>query len=555
MSGTAPGTRQPAFRAPSGDGGALIAPSPGEWDRVLAENRTIREQWRYDVQGRPLDELARQARRDLLWAAVAYTRRYRNAPSPADDAAPELFLAGHQPELFHPGVWLKNFVLGALAQQRGAVAVNLLIDNDTVKGTSLKVPTGVPETPRLTPVPFDAAGEPVPYEERRVVNGALFRSFGRRAAGAVRSLVPDPMVERLWPLACQRAREEGNLGLALAQARHTFEGRWGLKTLEVPQSRVCAGTSFRWFAVHLLAQLPRFHKEYNAAVAHYRRRHGVRSAAHPFPDLAGKDGWLEAPFWIWTTTHPRRRPLFAAFRRGRVIVSDGESLEIELPVTAEGDGAAAVERLCALESSGVKVRSRALTTTLWARLALSDLFVHGIGGAKYDEVTDRLFERFLGLPAPRLMVVSGTLLLPVRAPAASVDEQRELKQRLWQLRHHPERFLEENLHDGQGEHNEPWRLIAEKRRWIETPQTRENARRRCRAIREINVALQPYISGRRARTHERLGEVNRALEAARLLRWREFGFCLHPEDSLRRFLDRVLGKAAATCSNELTVVR
>ncbi len=555
MSGTAARSTPPQLRAPSEDGAAVIAPPPGALDRVLAENGAIRERWRYDVQGRSLAELAREARAELLDAAHAYTRQYRDAPVPSDAATAEIFLAGHQPELFHPGVWLKNFALGTLARSWGAVAVNLLIDNDTVKGTSLKVPTGDAEAPRLVSVPFDRAGAPVPYEERPIADAELFHSFGSRAADAVRSLVPDPMVARFWPLVCRRASALGNLGLSLAQARHIQEGRWGLETLEVPQSRVCAARSFRWFAVHLLAQLPRFRREYNEAVAHYRRRHGVRSAAHPFPELAKKDGWLEAPFWVWTTANPRRRPLFAAHRQGGVVISDGESVEVELPVTPDGDAAAAVERLGALESSGVRIRSRALTTTLWGRLALSDLFVHGIGGAKYDEVTDRLFERFLGLAAPRLMVVSGTLLLPVRAPDASPDEQRELKQRLWQLRHHPECFLQEPTRDEPGACGEAERWIAEKRRWIETPQTPENARRRCRAIREINQALQPCVSGQRVRAAERLHALDRASEAARVLRWREYSFCLHPEDSLRHFLDRALAQPGATCSDRLTVVR
>ena len=46
-------------------------------------------------------------------------------------------------------------------------------------------------------------------------------------------------------------------------------------------------------------------------------------------------------------------------------------------------------RLAELSSRGIKLRTRALTTTLFARLVLSDMFLHGIGGAKYDQVTDR----------------------------------------------------------------------------------------------------------------------------------------------------------------------
>jgi hypothetical protein len=190
-----------------------------------------------------------------------------------------------------------------------------------------------------------------------------------------------------------------------------------------------------------------------------------------------------------------------------------------------------------------------LITTLWARLALSDLFIHGIGGAKYDEVTDQLFTRFLGLQPPRLVVVSGTLLLPVPAWEVSSREDEDLKQRLWQLRYHPETFLE----DHQSIPEPAARLIAEKQRWIATPQTPGNARERCRAIRRVNAAMQPFVATQQSETTERLGEIERLLEANRVLRWREFSFCLHPEESLRHFLDQAIDKDGAICSNEATM--
>jgi len=66
-----------------------------------------------------------------------------------------------------------------------------------------------------------------------------------------------------------------------------------------------------------------------------------------------------------------------------------------------------------LEAVGLKVRSRALTTTLFARVCLGDLFMHGLGGGKYDELTDDLIRRFFGLEPPGYLVLTGTLRLPL----------------------------------------------------------------------------------------------------------------------------------------------
>ncbi len=94
----------------------------------------------YDLQGRRLPQLAAEAREQLLAEALQFTRSYRDVAMPAQASA--VFLAGHQPEMFHPGVWYKNFVLARLAEQHHAVAVNLVIDSDAVKSVALRVPGG-----------------------------------------------------------------------------------------------------------------------------------------------------------------------------------------------------------------------------------------------------------------------------------------------------------------------------------------------------------------------------------------------------------------------------
>jgi hypothetical protein len=176
-----------------------------------------------------------------------------------------------------------------------------------------------------------------------------------------------------------------------------------------------------------------------------------------------------------------------------------------------------------------------LVTTLWARLALGDLFIHGIGGAKYDRVTDMLIERFFGLSAPGIMVVSATLLLPIERNRATDDDLRAVQRQLRELVYHPERYL--NRSDDAS--SAP---IAAKRGWVETPQTAGNARQRCHAIREANLALQLRLAPLRQSLLERQTQIMRKLQAERVLASREYAFCLYPEASLRGFLAGLLHK-------------
>jgi hypothetical protein len=531
------------FRAPRGDRSVFADPPFDEVGELAAANVARRTEWAgYDFHGRTLAELSRLARSHLLDEARCWTSAYRDLGGrPADSSAP-IFLAGHQPQLFHPGVWLKNFALGSLARRHGATAVNLVVDNDTAKGASLRVPGGPPDRPYWSEVPLDRSALGLPYEERPVLDGDLFAGFGARAADQIAALVPDPLLRKFWPLAVERARETGLLGASLAQARHALEGHWGLATLEVPLSRVCRSEAFHWFVAHLLMRLPRLRQVYNAAVGQYRRAHRIRNAAHPVPDLVDDGPWLEAPFWVWTQADPRRRPLLASKRRGQLVLSDRQSLELVLPMARGGNVSRTVQRLDEVARQGVKIRPRALMTTLFARLVLGDLFIHGIGGAKYDQVTDALVEGFFGLQPPRFMVLSATLHLPVEHRPAAPADARSIGRQLRELDWHPEKYLDLSDVDPGGvcACRNPAHLVAEKTRWVAASQTPQSARLRWQQIRRINEALQPWVACQRRLLRKQQVHTEQSLRARGILEWREYGFCLYPAETLRDFLGGLL---------------
>lgn len=520
------------IHAPRDDRATLVEPARSSLDEVLARNRAALAEGEYDVQGVSLSRLSAEARRHMLCEARRWTGSYRDVPPITSD---RLLLAGHQPQLFHPGVWFKNFVLADLAARHRAVAINLVIDSDAVKSVELRVPTGSFDAPRAARVPIDQPSAVIPYEERRIRQRGDFCDFGRRVAEQVRPLVARPMIDAFWPLAAQRSCQTDNLGACLAQARHQWEGQWGLETLEVPQSRICQSPAFFRFTAHVLAHLPRFRQVYNEAVAEYRRVNGIRNAAHPVPDLAGDEPWMEAPFWIWSAADPQRRPLYARPVGPRhVTLSNGAGWEAALPLSAEADAGPAVERLTELAHRGIRIRSRALVTTMWARLVLGDVFLHGIGGAKYDQVTDAIIERFFGLGAPEYYVVSATLRLPIERPHATPDDVRQVRRGLRELDWHPERFLSEEGDAGAR------RLVEEKARWIATPVTPQNVGQRFRAIRQVNAALQPWVEPLRREMIELDRRARQLAQADAVLAWREYAFCLYPEEQLRGFFAEAL---------------
>jgi hypothetical protein len=530
-----------SVRAPQGDGQRVVDPPLAAMPQVIADNRELLSRIDYDVQGRSLANLSASARRTLVDQAIAYTSQYREIAERIREtdslAATPLLLAGHQPHLFHPGVWYKNFVLGSLAREQHGIGVHLLIDSDLCRSASIRVPTGTVEHPRVEAVAYDEPAAEVPYEERTIRDHDTLRSFADRVVPLIRTLVPNPMVTSLWPLTIEHNPSQNNLGLRLAQGRHLLEESWNIDTLELPQSVVCQLPEFAWFLSHVLAHLPRFWSAYNDALAGYRVAHRMRNRAHPVPDLAEIDGWLEAPFWIWTADDPRRRPLFAQQMGNELVITDRGSRTYRLPLSGDRDATAAVEQLLDLSSRGIKIRTRALTTTLFARLVLSDLFLHGIGGAKYDQATDQIAREFFGFAPPELATVSATLRLPIARSAAVESHVQSCGEQLRELRYHPEMFAGVDGEADRAQSAAIESIVAVKRRWVQVAKTPQNARERHDAIASANQALQPFVAERRRQIKSRCGELQRRKRADAILQSREYSFCLYPHEHFEKLLE------------------
>ena len=527
------------YRAPAESGQKLIAPPWSELCRTVAGNVAWRRDTSLTVLGRPLVEFAADARREIVERAAEYVSTYagvfppRAQPATGGDCKAPLIVTGHQPELIHPGVWVKNFAAAQLCASKGAVSLNLVIDGDACRGPAIRVPTGALDEPRWESIPFDAPAPEMPWEERTIVQPEQWQAFPRQVATATQGLLDDRMLDQWWPLAMERAAATGRIGLGLAQARHLAEIDWGRRNLELPQSEMCQTAAFRRFTLHLFNELPRFVDSYNAALDDYRRDHRLRNHAHPVPNLAVDGPWRQAPYWVWSAEVPTRRPVYLRREGGGLIVTDRQTFERRLPCVCDDGGDAAVAELAAWEAQGLKLRSRALITTMFARLAVADLFIHGIGGAKYDEATDAICVRHFGTAPPAFAAISGTLRLPIARAAGGGESATALRQRLRDLTYHPEHAID--LANGSAA-NGAATLVAAKRHWLAMAKSPGNAAQRHHEIVAANDALQPYVGDVRASLERQVAEANERSRSNRVLNSREYAACLFPRKLLEQFL-------------------
>ena len=527
MSPAGSAMRYRRLRTPRDHGGRLIDPPLSNVRSDLAANRRSARSRVSDLNGRSIESLAGKARSEVLAAAVRYTSRYRTVSEGLSASAP-IVMTGHQPELFHAGVWFKNFVLDRITREQHAVGINLLIDNDMIRQPVIRVPTGSLDEPLAASIAFDQPQAEMPFEERRLVDQELFSSFSRRVRAKLFTQIDRPLVDQLWPEAVAASRSNRNLGACLAQARHQLEAVWGCKTLELPWSHVCDGEPFRYFVASILAQLSQFQEIYNGALLEYRRVNRVRSQSHPVPMLTADREWIEAPFWFWSSADPTRRRLFARQVRDGIEITDRQSERHHLSIAPNGSYEVAAEQLRQLSDQGIKVRSRALLTTMFARLFLCDLFLHGIGGAKYDQLTDAIIQRFYGFAAPSFVTVTATAKLPIEYRTVSDEEILAMQLKLRELRFNPQRYLASNPSAAS--------LIEAKRRLIASQPRPEERRERYRQITQLNGAMQPLVEGRRVKLLQERSDLIDQRRIDKLLGSREYAFCLFPEATLRPLL-------------------
>jgi len=397
------------------------------------------------------------------------------------------------------------------------------------------VPTGTADQPRGVEISFDQPQVEMPYEQRQLVDRSLWESFGNRTSAALATLIQDPLISEWWPEVLALSKQTPQLGLAIAKARHRLELNWGNSSFEVPQSEICQTKPFRRFAIHLLTHADRLRDDYNSALAAYRAAHRLRSAAQPLPDLIKEDDWIETPLWIWTPADPMRRPLFARSTTAGIELSDRGTWQGALPTGSKREIELALRQLDDWEQQGIKLRTRALITTLYARLLLADTFIHGIGGAKYDQVTDDLCSRFFGCLPPEFITISGTLRLPIEHTSISPTLPRELRRSLRELRFHPEAQLNsDEFAAAERAEIERWR--KQKTDWIHTSKTAENAAVRHAKIAAANQALQAWLLPQQEQIESRLTTAIAQTRKNQLLESREHPFCLFPHDVLRDFL-------------------
>jgi hypothetical protein len=386
-----PATTYPDWKAPAEDGQTLVWPEPRDMLAQARENqRRLGGAESVKLQGVPLAELRRKQR---AWIGHA------------DDAQP-VVASGHQAELYHPGVWVKDVLANALAQRLDGQRYHFAVDTDSPKHLNVRWP-GYAE-----PLTDDAALTTAAWGGLLdAPSPAHVADLERDLRDASRSWHFQPMLGDFYSSMRRLSLEQPKLSDALTNATHELDWRLGLRHHAMVTSPLWMSDPYLVFAHHLLARARQVASDYNAALADYRAEQKIRTTTRPMPDVAAFDLSVEAPFWLDDLATGRRtRPSVFPVDGGWVLkLASGA----EFVFYQGGDGWDAAQRLGQwLRHNQVRLAPRALLLTCFLRLVVADEFIHGIGGGRYDQVTDRFIARHFGMAPPTFAVTTATVYFP-----------------------------------------------------------------------------------------------------------------------------------------------
>jgi hypothetical protein len=454
----------------------------------------------------------------VIAQAAAYVAELGLALPRSWPGAGPLIGTGHQPFLFHPGIWTKHLLIARLGVH--CAALSMAVDCDTAEDVGADVPA-LAGGLRIARETLLRAEPDAPYEALAAPDAPAWRAFLDRVDARLQTL-PHHGVHEIFSTFSARTADltAPDLGSFFTLARRLHEG--SRPYAELPVSQLTKMPEFRLFVSHILRQAERFAEIYNRNLDDYRRRYNVRTAAQPFPNLSRDGPRIELPFWI--IRGGRRRPLFAERGADRVTVCAGPEAVTVVPVRGEPVGLDEIE-----------IRPKALALTAFKRVCVVDLFVHGVGGARYDRVTDAVLREFFQLDPPAYAVATSTLHLPLSEFDPS-EERALLQRRLLAVRHNPERVLPA-LDPGQRRLiEEKWGLI---RRLDDPTLGRGERRAATRRIREINEQLAGGLMVERASVEQRLAELAEVGGASAAATHRGYPFCFFPPAAVDALVDRI----------------
>lgn len=425
-------------------GEEIVIPVFDEWRAVMESNlKRLKLQERESFRTQVL-ALAQEYTSDLAKSGKKLINEDLVLPVQQNNSIP-VIATGHQPDIYHSGILYKYKLLQSFAKKNKAIGLNVIIDTDSGEAGSIKIPVMSAGSPDKRSVSLKAGELPLIFQhlpEKESLKEKLDEALNC-LPGPARGVSIDSINDYLLKY----------LGLAgqPVSLAHSLMRRILVDSsncLDVPFSHILRLDHSRAFFKSIVEDFSAFSADYNNSLNAFRQEKKIKNRANPFPNLEVANGFSELPFWILDQQKQSRFPLYVKKNHDKVhLLFDGR----EVPF----------EEL----SPDFIIAPKAALITLFLRLYACDLFIHGTGGARYDEFTDLLMQSYFKVAPPSYVTASQNRYFFCAEIKQYEKEKKESEQRR-EMRFHIEKFID-NLDWPQTEKSRIQELVAAKAAYIE----------------------------------------------------------------------------------------
>ena len=532
------------FTIPKQNKEIFIKPAYEDIPGLISLNKERFKSYDFDINSIPFSGFREQVRSETLKKAGEYTEKIWSLCSNLnissteklscinDSYAPDKDITetGHSPILAHPGVLIKHGLINSIAKKVNGIGVNMVVDNDACHDNYLSIPDINGMDSSVERIEFLSSLYNLAFEEIMYTDSTQLMSFKESVLKALHNPDMKRTFEDFINIVINLSGQTQQFSDLFTYARHAFLLRFGICNLEVPVSLISETEPFLNFFLHITANARSFVDIYNAKLREYRRLKKISSKANPLPDLMEKGYVVELPFWIWREGKSRKN-LFASVANNRhisIICENKIVTHFDFGENCNSSGN--LERLKDLINTGIKFRPKAIVNTMYSRMFFSDLFIHGIGGAKYDLVTDEIIREFFGVEPPAYATVSATLHLPYKPFNASNDDVIALKHVIKDMDYNPDRYASGEIMEDAGMES----MVSEKKELIaREAHNSEERHRSFDRLRELNALMKEKIRPLIKEKEKEQEDLEKRLRYNSIVTNREYPFCIYPELMLR----------------------
>lgn len=336
------------------------------------------------------------------------TRKFLSNKFQIDFETKPIIANGHQPEFQHPGILFKDLLIHKIAGLTNGLPLHIVVDTDQFEMTYSYPERLEKGFAHLKTLHLKDAANRI-YSQSILSEGdkkELIEIFQSQIEEAPFFISPSIQTElaKILNHKIELLKTKEYLYEVNEIIRDEYYKSRSLHIYKINVSELVKLPAFRLLVEKIREHLDDFMQVYNSSLTEYRKEHKIKNHAQPIPNLVAG----EMPFWILDPVTKKRNVMR---------VEDS------------------VDNACILP--------KAVTLTMFMRLFITDFFIHGKGGGRYEEVSEHIIKEFFKIEAAPYEVASATMNLNKTKWFSVPDiDEKELELKLRDSVYSPEKFLD-----------------------------------------------------------------------------------------------------------------